>query len=81
MTQPQTATAVPEEAQRFRYWRRNANTIGVGNLLTNLGWSAAFAFLPLVVKDMEPGDKLELVVIRSGATIKLTVVVGEATTR
>lgn len=60
MTQPQTATAVPEEAQRFRYWRRNANTIGVGNLLTNLGWSAAFAFLPLVVKDMEPGDKLEL---------------------
>ena len=60
MTQPQTAPAVPDEAQRFRYWRRNANTIGVGNLLTNLGWSAAFAFLPLVVKDMEPGEKLEL---------------------
>ena len=56
----QTAPAMPDEARRFRYWRRNANTIGAGNLLTNLGWSAAFAFLPLVVKDMEHGDKLEL---------------------
>ncbi|MCX7140541.1 MAG: MFS transporter, partial [Proteobacteria bacterium] len=49
----------PDE-RRYRYWRRNANTLAAGNLLTNLGWSAAFAFLPLVVKDMNTGGRLEL---------------------
>jgi MFS family permease len=42
-------------------WRRNAHAISAGNLLTNLGWSAAFAFLPLVVREMGVADQsLEL---------------------
>jgi MFS family permease len=53
------AQSVHDEAARFPEWRRNANAIGMGNLLTNAGWSAAFAFLPLVVKDMNTGN-LEL---------------------
>lgn len=48
------------DEHRYRHWRRNVNTLAVGNLLTNLGWSAAFAFLPLVVKSMKTGGRLEL---------------------
>jgi len=48
------------DERRYRHWRRNANTIAVGNLLTNMGWNAAFAFLPLIVKDMNTGGRLEL---------------------
>ncbi len=48
------------DERRYRYWRRNAGTMAVGNLLTNLGWTAAFAFLPLVVQDMKTGGRLEL---------------------
>jgi len=57
---PHSPQSVQDEAGRFPDWRRNANAIGWGNMLTNAGWSAAFAFLPLVVKDMDTGDKLEL---------------------
>ena len=58
MTEPQAHP--PQETERYRHWQRNVRTIGAGNLLTNLGWSAAFAFLPLVVKDMDTGGRLEL---------------------
>ena len=34
------------------YWRRNARTLATGNLLINVGWNAAFAFLPLIVQAM-----------------------------
>ena len=57
MKEPQNQ---PTDEPRYRHWRRNANTIAAGNLLTNLGWSAAFAFLPLVVQDMKTGGTLEL---------------------
>lgn len=57
MKEPQNQ---PTDEPRYRHWRRNANTIAAGNLLTNLGWSAAFAFLPLVVQDMKTGGSLEL---------------------
>lgn len=32
------------------YWRRNARTLAVGNVLINVGWNAGFAFLPLIVQ-------------------------------
>ena len=47
-------------AQDNPYWRRNTRTLALGNLMVNLGWSAAFAFLPLVVRDMGVGADLEL---------------------
>ncbi len=55
----------------------------VGDVITKADGDAIRSFeqLASVIRATKPGDKLELVVIRSGATIKLTVVVGEATTR
>jgi MFS transporter, DHA1 family, multidrug resistance protein len=41
-------------------WRRNARTLAACNFGVNLGWGATFAFLPLVVRDMGVGDRLEL---------------------
>lgn len=34
------------------YWQRNARTLAAGNVLINIGWNAAFAFLPLIVQAM-----------------------------
>ena len=48
------------DTARFRHWRRNSHAVGWGNLLTNLGWSGAFAFLPLMVREMHPNGSLEL---------------------
>lgn len=48
------------EDHRYRYWQRNARTLAVGNMVTNLGWTAAFAFLPLAVKAMGVERNLEL---------------------
>jgi DHA1 family multidrug resistance protein-like MFS transporter len=53
-------TGAPPDHPSHRYWQRNAHAIAWGNLLTNLGWSGAFAFLPLIVREMNPGDQLEL---------------------
>ncbi len=50
---------MPGEVERYPFWRRNGRIIAAGNLLTNLGFSAAFAFLPLVVKGMNSGEDLE----------------------
>jgi DHA1 family multidrug resistance protein-like MFS transporter len=38
----------PEQA----HWRRNARALAAGNVLINVGWNAAFAFLPLIVQAM-----------------------------
>jgi DHA1 family multidrug resistance protein-like MFS transporter len=37
-------------AREHAYWRRNARTLAAGNMLINVGWNAAFAFLPLIVQ-------------------------------
>ena len=42
------------------YWRGNARVLATGNLLINIGWNAAFAFLPLMVQGMGVGGNLEL---------------------
>lgn len=41
-------------------WWRNTVTLTAGNLVTNTGWSAAFAFMPLAVKEMGVAGSLEL---------------------
>ena len=43
-----------------RHWRRNVQALAAGNFFTNLGWSGAFAFMPLVVREMQVGENLEL---------------------
>jgi DHA1 family multidrug resistance protein-like MFS transporter len=48
--------AAPEHA----YWRRNARTLAAGNALINIGWNAAFAFLPLIVQAMGVEHNLAL---------------------
>jgi len=42
------------------YWRRNARTLAAGNALIGIGWTASFAFLPLIVKTMGVVHNLEL---------------------
>ena len=41
-------------------WRRNARALAAGNVLINIGWNAAFAFLPLIVQAMGVERNLEL---------------------
>ena len=41
-------------------WARNARALAAGNLLVNVGWSASFAFLPLIVQAMGVERNLEL---------------------
>ena len=48
--------AAPDHAQ----WRRNARALAAGNVLINIGWNAAFAFLPLIVQAMGVERNLEL---------------------
>ena len=47
-TPAERSRSAPEHA----YWRRNARTLAAGNVLINVGWNAAFAFLPLIVQAM-----------------------------
>lgn len=42
------------------HWQRNARAIAAGNVLINIGWSAAFAFLPLIVRGLGVERDLEL---------------------
>jgi DHA1 family multidrug resistance protein-like MFS transporter len=46
----------PENLQ----WRRNARALATGNVLINIGWNGAFAFLPLIVQAMGVERRLEL---------------------
>lgn len=56
MTQRSGDSAADEQP----HWQRNARTLAVGNMVVNLGWTAAFAFLPLAVKAMGVEGRLEL---------------------
>lgn len=42
------------------HWRRNTRSLALGNVLINIGWNAAFAFLPLIVKSMGVEQNLAL---------------------
>ncbi|MCC6531073.1 MAG: MFS transporter [Burkholderiales bacterium] len=42
------------------HWRRNARALAAGNLLVNVGWTGAFAFLPLIVQSVGVKRDLEL---------------------
>lgn len=57
-------TETPGEHERnapeHPYWRRNARALATGNLLINVGWNGAFAFLPLMVQAMGVERNLEL---------------------
>ena len=53
------AGSEPDQPQES-HWQRNARTLAAGNLLTNLGWTAGFAFLPLAVQAMGVQNNLEL---------------------
>lgn len=47
-------------SEEHPYWRGNARVLATGNVLINVGWNAAFAFLPLMVQAMGVGANLEL---------------------
>lgn len=47
-------------ALEHAYWRRNARVLAAGNVLINVGWNAAFAFLPLIVQAMGVEENLAL---------------------
>lgn len=50
----------PAPSAERGYWRRNAQALAVGTMLTNIGWNSAFAFLPLAVLAMGVERNVEL---------------------
>lgn len=48
------------DSSEHPHWRRNAHALAAGNVLVNVGWAAAFAFLPLIVKALGVERDLEL---------------------
>ena len=50
----------PESAAEHPYWRGNARVLATANVLINIGWNAAVAFLPLMVQAMGVEGNLEL---------------------
>ncbi|MGH8665635.1 MAG: MFS transporter [Burkholderiales bacterium] len=47
-------------AAEHAHWQRNARALAAGNMLINIGWNAAFAFLPLIVQAMGVEHNLAL---------------------
>ncbi len=40
------------ESKQYPYWRRNRQVLPAANLICGLGWSLAWPFLPLMVRDL-----------------------------
>ncbi len=57
---PEPVGSRSRAAPEHPYWQRNARALAAGNVLINVGWNAAFAFLPLIVQAMGVERHLEL---------------------
>ncbi len=58
MTQP-APPAADEESRQYPYWRRNRQVLPLANLICGLGFSVAWPFLPLMVRDLGVRENLE----------------------
>jgi MFS family permease len=56
---PNASHAAEEESRQFPYWRHNLRTLPPANLLCGLGFSLAWPFLPLMVRDLGVQENLE----------------------
>jgi len=56
---PQASHAAEEESRQFPYWRRNLRALPLANLLCGLGFSLAWPFLPLMVRELGVRENLE----------------------
>jgi MFS family permease len=56
---PHAAQAADEESRQFPYWRRNLRALPLANLLCGLGFSLAWPFLPLMVRELGVRENLE----------------------
>ena len=56
---PTASHAAEEESRQFPYWRRNLRALPPANLLCGLGFSLAWPFLPLMVRDLGVEENLE----------------------
>lgn len=56
---PNVSHAAEEESQQFPHWRRNLRALPSANLLCGLGFSLAWPFLPLMVRDLGVHENLE----------------------
>ncbi len=56
---PHASHAAEEESRQFPYWRRNLRALPPANLLCGLGFSLAWPFLPLMVRDLGVQENLE----------------------
>lgn len=52
-------SAAEEESRQYPYWRRNLRALPPANLLCGLGFSLAWPFLPLMVRDLGVHENLE----------------------
>jgi DHA1 family multidrug resistance protein-like MFS transporter len=53
------AAAPEDESRQYPYWRSNRRAIPLANLLCGLGFSLAWPFLPLMVRDLGIRENLE----------------------
>ena len=56
---PPVTPAADEESQKYPYWRRNRQVLPLANLICGLGFSVAWPFLPLMVRDLGVRENLE----------------------
>jgi MFS family permease len=56
---PHASHAAEEESRQFPYWRRNLRALPPANLLCGLGFSLAWPFLPMMVRDLGVRENLE----------------------
>lgn len=52
-------TVAEEESRQYPYWRRNLRALPPANLLCGLGFSLAWPFVPLMVRDLGVQENLE----------------------
>lgn len=56
---PRAADNATEESAHYPYWRRNLQVLPAATLMTSMGFSIAFPFLPLMVRNLGVHDNLE----------------------
>jgi MFS family permease len=56
---PAGGAAGGEERERFPFWRRNMHLLLVCNLVSNVGFTLYFPFIPLILQELGAGDAVE----------------------
>lgn len=56
---PHASHAAAEDSRQFPHWRRNLRALPPANLLCGLGFSLAWPFLPLMVRELGVRENLE----------------------